>query len=61
VYYITLTTHPANLGAGGLHRDGLPVGIQIVGRYRDDFGLLQFAHAFERVTRIWKRRSAIAH
>ena len=26
---------------------GLPVGIQIVGRYRDDFGVLQLAHAFE--------------
>jgi amidase len=25
----------------------LRVGLQIVGRYRDDFGVLQLAHAFE--------------
>ena len=38
---------PRDLGAGGLHAGGLPVGIQIVGRYRDDFGVLQLGHAFE--------------
>jgi amidase len=26
------------------------VGLQIVGRYRDEFGLLQMAHAFEEAT-----------
>ena len=26
------------------------MGIQIVGRYRDDFGVLQIAHAFEQAT-----------
>ena len=36
--------------------DGLPVGVQIVGRHRDDFGVLQVAHAFERATETWKRR-----
>src|SRR5687768_18518434 len=46
-YYITLTTHPAISVPAGFTDDGLPVGIQIVGRYRDDFGVLQFAHAFE--------------
>jgi len=25
----------------------LPVGVQIVGRHRDDWGVLQLAHAFE--------------
>ena len=59
-YYITLTTHPAISVPAGFTDDGLPVGIQIVGRYRDDFGLLQFAHAFEQVTEVWKRRPAIA-
>ena len=49
-YYITLTTHPAISVPAGFTDDGLPVGIQIVGRYRDDFGLLQFAHAFEQAT-----------
>jgi amidase len=38
----------------------LPVGLQIVGRYRDDFGVLQLAHAFEQATQIWKRRPALA-
>ena len=27
--------------------EGLPVGIQIVGRHHDDWGVLQIAHAFE--------------
>ena len=59
-YYITLTTHPAISVPAGFTDDGLPVGIQIVGRYRDDFGLLQFAHAFEQATEVWKRRPQIA-
>jgi serine/threonine protein kinase len=29
---------------------GLPVGIQIVGRHRDEWSVLQIAHAFEQVT-----------
>jgi amidase len=36
------------------------VGLQIVGRYRDDFGVLQRAHAFEGETGIWKRRPDVA-
>ena len=55
-YYITLTTHPAISVPAGFTGEGLPVGIQIVGRYRDDFGVLQFAHAFEQATEVWKRR-----
>ena len=31
---------------------GLPVGLQIVGRPRDDFGVLQLAHALEREPRV---------
>jgi amidase len=59
-YYITITTHPAISVPAGFTDDGLPVGIQIVGRYRDDFGVLQMAHAFEQATQLWKRRPAIA-
>ena len=55
-YYITITTHPAISVPAGFTDDGLPVGIQIVGRYRDDFGVLQMAHAFEQATEAWKRR-----
>ncbi len=60
-YYITLTTHPAISVPAGFTDDNLPVGIQIVGRYRDDFGVLQIAHAFEQATEVWKRRPAIAN
>ncbi|HUQ28894.1 MAG TPA: amidase [Usitatibacter sp.] len=54
-YYITATSHPAISVPAGFTSDDppLPVGLQIVGRYRDDFGLLQMAHAFEQETRFF--------
>lgn len=55
-YFITVTGHPAISVPAGFSRDGLPVGLQIVGRHRDDFGVLQLAHAFESQTQYWKRR-----
>jgi amidase len=55
-YFITITTHPAISVPAGFTGEGLPVGIQIVGRYRDDFSVLQLAHAFEQATGFWKRR-----
>ena len=54
-YFITVTGHPSISVPGGFTADGLPVGIQIVGRYRDDLGVLQLAHAFEQATQTWKR------
>ena len=61
-YAITMTSHPAiSVPAGFTHDPApLPVGIQIVGRYRDDFGVLQLAHAFERETHFWQRRPPLA-
>jgi amidase len=59
-YYITITSHPAISVPAGFTPEGLPVGIQIVGRYRDDLGVLQLAHAFEQATQIWKQRPALA-
>jgi amidase len=44
----------------GFTADGLPVGIQIVGRHQDDWGVLQLAHAFEQATGVWTRRPAAA-
>ncbi len=60
-YYITVTSHPAISVPAGFTNDKLPlpVGLQVVGRYRDDFGVLQMAHAFEGETRFWERRPAI--
>jgi amidase len=59
-YYITITSHPAISVPAGFTKENLPVGIQIVGRYRDDFGVLQLAHAFEQANPAWKRRPAVA-
>jgi amidase len=54
-YWITATTHPAVSVPGGFTAEGLPVGIQIVGRHRADFEVLQIAHAFEQATGHWQR------
>jgi amidase len=58
-YYITITSHPAVSVPAGFTPEGLPVGLQIVGRYRDDFGVLQLARAFEQATEVYKRRPAL--
>jgi amidase len=55
-YWITATFRPAISVPAGFTADGLPVGIQIVGRYRDDFGVLQLGHAFEQATKVGLRR-----
>jgi amidase len=60
LYWITATSNPAAVVPAGFTPDGLPVGIQIVGRYRDDRGTLQLAHAFEQATQFAKRRPAHA-
>jgi amidase len=59
-YWITPTFCPAISVPAGFTSDGLPVGIQIVGRYRDDFGVLQLAHAFEQATGFGRKRPEIA-
>jgi amidase len=59
-YWITPTFRPAISVPAGFTADGLPVGIQIVGRYRDDFGVLQIAYAFEQATEVGRKRPEIA-
>jgi amidase len=59
-YWITATFRPAISVAAGFTRDGLPVGIQIVGSWRDDFGVLQLGHAFEQATNVGRRRPPLA-
>ena len=56
---ITTTAHPAVSVPAGFTPEGLPVGLQIVGRARDDFGVLQLAHAFEGATGFWKQRPPV--
>jgi amidase len=53
---ITVIGHPAISVPAGFTAEGLPVGLQILGRARDDWGVLQLAHAFEGVTNHWRRR-----
>lgn len=60
-YYITATGHPAISVPCGFTSDGLPVGIQIVGRYRDEFGVLQLAKAFEEATGFWKQSPSVCN
>jgi len=50
-YYLSLTGHPAISVPCGFTPAGLPVGLHIVGRYRDERGVLQLAHAFEQATK----------
>ena len=50
---------PAISVPAGFTPEGLPVGIQIVGRHQDDWGVLQLAHAFEQATGFRKRRPPI--
>jgi amidase len=59
-YWITVTKSPAISVPAGFTPEGLPVGIQIVGRFRDDLGVLRIAHAFEAATGFGKTRPAIA-
>jgi amidase len=59
-YHISVLTHPAISVPCGFTGEGLPVGLQIVGRCRADFGVLQLAHAFEQATRTGERRPEIA-
>jgi amidase len=54
-WYVTFMASPAASVPAGFTKGGLPVGIQIVGRARDDWGVLQMAHAFETATKIGNR------
>jgi amidase len=59
-YYVSVTGLPAISVPCGFTPEGLPDGVQNVGRYQDDWGVLQLAHAFEQATGFWKRRPAVA-
>lgn len=55
-YRITITGHPALSLPCGFTDDGLPVGLQIVGKYRGERELLAFAHMLEQANPVGQRR-----
>ncbi|MBW2431940.1 MAG: amidase [Deltaproteobacteria bacterium] len=59
-YYITVTGLPAISVPCGFTPEGLPVGMQIVGRHNADFSVLQLANAFEKATEFWKHHPPVA-
>ncbi len=58
-YYISSTGLPAISVPCGFTPEGLPVGVQIVGRHHNDFGVLQLAYAFEQATKVGQRRPPV--
>lgn len=60
-WYISATGNPAASVPAGFTTEGLPVGLQIVGRDKQDFSVLQLAHAFEQASDFGRRRPNIAH
>jgi amidase len=59
-WYISILANPAISVPAGFTPEGLPVGLQIVGRYHQDFAVLQIAHAFEEATQVGRKRPVIA-
>ena len=58
-WYVTFMSNPAISVPAGFTSAGLPVGIQIVGRARGEWSVLQLAHAFEQATLHGARRPAV--
>jgi amidase len=52
---VTMTSHPVLALPGAFAADGLPIGLQLVGRHRDDLGLLRTGAAIEAVTGLAER------
>jgi len=58
-YYISAAGNPAMSVPCAFSQDGLPIGIQIVGRHHDDWGVLQLGYAFEQETNVGRRRPGV--
>jgi len=58
-WYVTFMTNPAISVPAGFTQAGLPVGLQIVGRHREEWSVLQIAHAFEQATQHGTRRPGV--
>lgn len=57
--YGTMTGLPTISLPAGFSADGLPMGLQVLGRPRDDWSLLQLAHAWEQATPFAAQRPAV--
>lgn len=60
-YYISTTGNPAASVPCADSKGGLPIGLQIVGRNHDDWGVLQMAYAFEQARNLEKSRPPVAN
>jgi aspartyl-tRNA(Asn)/glutamyl-tRNA(Gln) amidotransferase subunit A len=58
-YPFNMSWNPAATVPCGFTREGLPVGMQIVGRRFDDLGVMQASRAFERIQPWADRRPAM--
>jgi amidase len=58
-WYVTMMANPAISVPGGFTATGMPVGVQIVGPHRDEWSVLQLAHAFEQATGHGRRRPVL--
>ena len=58
--FITVTELPAISLPCGFTDGGLPVGLQIVGRPRSDFSVLQLAYAFQDATRFYQQKPPVS-
>ena len=54
-----MSEQPAGSIHGGFSREGLPVGLQIIGRRFDDRGVLRAAHAYDRSTGFLAQRPVL--
>ncbi|MBV8236990.1 MAG: amidase [Acidimicrobiia bacterium] len=59
-YFISTVGNPAMSVPCAFSAEGLPIGLQIVGRHQDDWGVLQLGYAFEQATGLWKRKPPVA-
>jgi amidase len=58
-WYVTMMSNPAISVPAGFSTSGLPVGLQIVGRHRDELSVLQLAYSFEQATHHARRRPSL--